>query len=44
MLGAQDMYGGVMDVCVGCTGHVQWCDGCVVLGAQEMSYSGVMGV
>ena len=32
-------------VCAGCTGHVvQWCDGCVMLGAQDMSYSGVMGV
>ena len=31
-------------VCAGCTGHVQLCDGCVMLGAQDMSYSGVMGV
>ena len=29
---------------VGCTGHVQWCNGCAVLGAQEKSYSDVMDV
>ena len=28
-------YSSVLGVCAGCTGHEQWCDGCVMSGAQE---------